>query len=79
MGQPQNLSDAQGKLLRAHAEPQYSTQILSAEADAKIHFEIGPNEILYIEIAPNDPTANTSLASNAEFAEWDRLMGEKSR
>jgi xylan 1,4-beta-xylosidase len=80
MGRPQNLSPAQEKLLRAHAEPHYTAQQLAAsEGAGEIPFTLGPNEILYIEIAPVESGAHASRDADEEFAHWDRLMGEKSR
>jgi hypothetical protein len=80
MGRPQNLSSAQEKLLRAHAEPHYSArQLAASETAGEISFTLAPNEILYIEITPTEAGAHASRDADEEFAHWDRLMGEKSR
>lgn len=80
MGRPQNLSNAQQKLLRAHAEPHHSFQVIEpAEGAVQIAFDLGPNEVIYIECSPADATMNAPMSQHEEFVEWDRLMGEKSR
>jgi xylan 1,4-beta-xylosidase len=80
MGRPQNLSNAQEKLLRAHAEPHYSVHLLEPQNDTlEISFTLAPNEVVYIECSPADSASNTRRAQEEEFAKWDQLMGEKSR
>ncbi|HEX8835200.1 MAG TPA: hypothetical protein VF719_13415 [Abditibacteriaceae bacterium] len=78
MGRPENLSRAQEAALRAHAEPRWSVKSLaSADGAVGLPFELGPYEIMYVEVRPAEPAAIAEVS--AEFEAWDVAMGEKSR
>jgi len=80
MGRPQELSLAQERLLRQHAEPEMLCLRVPAN-NGLVAFEIqaGPNEVVYAEVRALGASSVGKGSAAAESALWDKLMGEKSR
>ena len=80
MGKPQYLSHEQCRLLHDHAAPEYAVQIVSAKGGTlEIPFRLSDYEVLYLEMTPRESSAAAKGSGKGDTAEWDRLMGEKSR
>ncbi|MDX2052371.1 MAG: hypothetical protein SFV15_08280 [Polyangiaceae bacterium] len=80
MGRPQEISIAQERLLRQHAEPEMSCLKLPArEGSVSFDVVVGPNEVVYAEVRALGASSVGKGSGAAESALWDKLMGEKSR
>jgi hypothetical protein len=78
MGRPQNLSSAQERLLRAHAEPHYSVHLLEPENDTlEISFTMAPNEVVYIECSPAASASNHASCTRRRVREMGSTDGRK--
>ena len=81
LGRPENLTTAQTAFLRARSEPVWTlAPAVLRDGHAEIAVELAAHELLYVELA-SAPTAtgkDERLAS-AEWADWDKKMGELSR
>lgn len=68
LGRPQNLSDGEEQLLRAHAQPAYDVQRLTGD---EVAFTLAPNEVLLLEIrfpSPPAPEIQTVVNQAAQAA-----------
>ncbi|WFB35561.1 hypothetical protein P3T73_15520 [Kiritimatiellota bacterium B12222] len=57
MGRPQNLTPVQEKALRHMAEPEYSFEVIEADATARFSVSLASNEFLYFELKAVDEVA----------------------
>ncbi len=80
LGRPHTLSPMEEKLLRAHADPEYSCALHeAADGTLDVPFHLGPGEVLLLEIAPAGVPAMAKTTAPEDLAQWDRMMGEASR
>lgn len=80
MGRPQELSLAQERLLRQHAEPEMSFLRVPALAGiVTFELHVSANEVVYAEARAVGASSVGKGSAAAESALWDKLMGEKSR
>jgi xylan 1,4-beta-xylosidase len=82
MGRPLNLSPAQLALLRVHAEPGASAEVLNAgEEGITLPFRLHRNEVLHIELRPLGPVAVPKCAELPPEASigLETQLGEKPR
>jgi xylan 1,4-beta-xylosidase len=82
LGRPENLTTAQAAFLRARSEPVWTlaSARLTGDGHAEIDVTLAAHELLYIEFsaAPAAVGKDERLAT-AEWADWDKKMGELSR
>jgi xylan 1,4-beta-xylosidase len=81
LGRPENLTTAQTAFLRDRSEPVWSlAPARLACGYAEVEVTLNAHELLYIEFAPAPAAVgkDARLAS-AEWADWDKKMGELSR
>lgn len=81
LGRPQNLTVAQTAFLRARSEPVWSLlPARTGDGYAEVEVTLAAHELLYVEFssAPAATGKDERLAS-AEWADWDKKMGELSR
>lgn len=80
MGRPQNLTNMQLELLKAHSLPLYEQFKVATKSNvAQINFTLKPGEVQYFEIMP---PAQSSIKRNVdpeELKRWEILQGEKSK
>lgn len=56
MGYPDNLSEVQLEMLKAHSTPEYKFEIIKSEdGKIKVPFCLKPNEVMYVEIQKKAP------------------------
>ena len=80
MGRPHNLAPTEEALLKAHSVPQHSVQVIApTQKKLSVPFELGPNQVLYMQIRPMGQTVMPKGANPNDQAAWDLAMGEQSR
>jgi len=80
MGAPQNPTNLQLELLRAHATPLFSFEkMLIVNNQIKLDFTLLPGEVKYIEIAPKGQVAVKRGISEAEAKILEEQLGQKSK
>ncbi|MBC8009558.1 MAG: hypothetical protein H7067_05635 [Burkholderiales bacterium] len=81
LGRPENLTTAQTAFLRARSEPVWTlAPARLVEGHAEIEVTLSAHELLYVEFAPAPAaTGKDERLASAEWADWDKKMGEVSR
>lgn len=82
LGRPENLTTAQLAFLRSRSEPAWTLAPtrLTGDGHAELEVILAAHELLYLEFSPA-PAAmgKDDRLSSAEWADWDKKMGELSR
>lgn len=76
MGCPLNISKFEEDYLWAAAQPEYRMKLME---NGKYKFSLQPGQVMYLEFSPVAHSSTAADQLDADFAEWDKIMGEKSR
>ena len=82
LGRPENLTTAQLAFLRSRSEPVWTLAParLTGDGHAEIEVELAAHELLHVEFSPAPSSVGKDdRLTSAEWADWDKKMGELSR
>jgi len=80
LGQPQNLSHEEMRLLRSHSQPQCRLFLHPEEGvPASWDFDLAPGEVVLFELRRQGVAALPKSALREELAQWEQQMSDISR
>jgi len=80
LGQPQDLSHEEMRLLRAQAEPGYELfQFPGAGKTISVDFSVAPAEVYLFELRRKGTPALPKSALRSQLMQWEQQMGDASK
>jgi xylan 1,4-beta-xylosidase len=80
LGQPQNLSTEEMRLLRNRAQPEYGLiPFPAAEGSVHLDVSIQPAEVLLLEFRRKGATSLPKSGLRAQLAQWEQQMSDASK
>jgi xylan 1,4-beta-xylosidase len=80
LGQPQNLSVEEMRLLRSHAQPEVRLlPFLEVKESVEMDLSIPPAEVYLLELRRQSPAALPKAGLRAQLAQWEKQMSDASK
>jgi xylan 1,4-beta-xylosidase len=80
LGQPQNLSNEEMRLLRAQAAPDYELlQFPGAGKTISVDFSVAPAEVYLFELRRKATPSLPKTAPRSQLMQWEQQMGDSSK